>query len=154
MTASTGRDGKDPVAVATSVPDPRPFPGKAIAVALALAWVAILSILAVTQANPVTLNRDQILRAEVIVSARIDDVAEGACTVEQQWKDGESLSAITVSNLHETAAGSGRTFILPLQRNPAGAFEVVAAPLPDRPYLVYPATDEVLQQLRQQLEQP
>ena len=68
-----------------------------IAVALALVWVGTLAWLAITQANPVTLNRDQVLRAELVVSARIDDIERGACTVEQQWGDDEPLSSIAWS---------------------------------------------------------
>jgi hypothetical protein len=109
-------------------------------------------VLAFTQANPVTLNRGQILRADVIVTARIDDFAEGACTVERQWRDGGPLGSITVANLGETAAEQGRTYILPLVQSRSGSYEVVAARLPTHPCLVYPATDEALQQLQQLLQ--
>lgn len=122
-----------------------------IAVALALVWVGTLAWLAITQANPVTLNRDQVLRAELVVSARIDDIERGACTVEQQWGDDEPLSSISVANLRQTAAENGRAYILPLQHSRSDGFDVVEAHLPTRPFLVYPATDDALRQLQQLL---
>lgn len=121
--------------------------------ALAVLWVLALAALAVTHANPVTLNREQLLRAEVIVSAQVDDLAEGACTVRRQWRGEERLESIRVANLRETSAVNGGVYLLPLSQTQPGLFEVVAAHLPSRPYLIYPATDDALQQLQHLLEQ-
>jgi hypothetical protein len=123
-----------------------------LALVLACAWVMSLALLAFTQSNPVTLNREQILHADLIVSARIDDAERGVCMVEQQWGDAGSLDSITVSNLTETQASSGGTYILPLKRGPSGAYEVIAARLPSRPYLVYPATPGVIRQVQELLD--
>jgi hypothetical protein len=129
----------------------RSFPRKVVAIVLAAAWIGVLAVLALTQANPITLNREQILRAELVVTARIENVAEGTAAVEQQWGGGETLGSITVINLRETAAENGGTYILPLVRGMSGSYEILAAHVPDHPYLVYPATQGALEQLQQLL---
>ena len=148
MTASAGREAK----TAQAASDARSFPRKSVAILLASAWAAALAVLAFTQANPVTLNRDQILRAEVVVAARIDGTYAIA-TVEQQWGDGEPLELIEILNLQETAAKDGGAYILPLESSSTGSYKVVAAHVPGRPYLVYPATEAAIAQLQQLLQQ-
>ena len=152
MAASSARDNQaaPPAPSGGSAAGASSLPCKSVAIVLACAWISALAVLAFTQANPVTLNRDQILRSEVVVAARIDSVADGTATVEQQWRDRDPLSAITILNLQETAASNGDTYILPLERGRSG-YKVVAAHVPDRPYLVYPATESTLEQLEQLL---
>ena len=51
---------------------------------IALAWPAALAVLVLTTANPVTLNRRQVLQADAVVSARIVDSNAGACRIGKQ----------------------------------------------------------------------
>ena len=116
------------------------------ALLLAAAWCAALAILAFAAANLVTPNREQLLRAPLVVIAHIDDAAQGTATVESRWR-GQIDGKIRVTNLDETGAHNGQSYILPLVRIAGDEFEVVAARLPKRPWLVYPATSDAIDQV-------
>jgi hypothetical protein len=120
---------------------------------LALAWLVFLVTLAVTTANPVTLNREQLSRADVIVTARIADLAGGRCDVERRWTPGPDLDSIAVANVVQTRARSGILYILPLHSRGDGRFEVVPAHLPDKAPLIYPATPDAFRQLESLLHE-
>jgi hypothetical protein len=107
-----------------------------------------LATLAITTANPVTLNREQFSRADVVVTARIMDLAGGRCDVERRWTPGPDLDSIAVANLVQTGARSGSLYILPLYSRGDGRFEVVPSHLPNKAPLVYPATPEAFLQLK------
>jgi hypothetical protein len=119
---------------------------------IAVAWCAALAWLALATANPVTLNRRQILEADVVITARIEDRAAGKCRVVQHWKGTPVPDELVVSGLKETAVHGDGEWILPLQKV-RGGYEVLASALPSRARLVYPATDEAMEQLRGMVEQ-
>lgn len=122
---------------------------KFVALALAVGWVAALAILTLVSANPVTLNREQIARSPVVVTALVEEAAGGRCRVERAWRPETIDGEIVVSNLAETRAESGGRYILPLEPDQAGGYAVVPARLPRNPYLVYPANESAQAQLEQ-----
>lgn len=118
-----------------------------IALAVAAAWILSLAALAWLTANPVTLNRDQILRSTRVVTARVIDAA-GTCEVERQWTSGPKLSSLSVGNLEQTGAEVGARYILPLIPSARNQFQVT--PLRhEGPLLIYPATAEAERQLQE-----
>jgi hypothetical protein len=124
-----------------------------IAALLAVAWCASLMWLALTASNPVTLNRRQILEADAVITARIDDHAAGTCRVIRQWSGPALPEELIVRGLDQTAARREGEWILPLRQVRDG-YEVVPSLLPSRARLVYPAGDEAVRQLSALLEQP
>ena len=116
------------------------------ALLLAAVWCAVLAILTFAAANPVTPNREQLLRAPLVVIARVDDAAQGTATVESRWR-GQISGEMRVTNLKETGVQNGQSYILPLVRISDNEFEIVAARLPKRPWLVYPATPAAIEQV-------
>jgi hypothetical protein len=124
--------------------------GAGIAWGLALAWIAVLATLAITAANPLIVNRKQVLEADevgLVVVARIVDWDAGECRVEKQWTPGPPVDAITVTNLNETRAEQGETFVLALEYRAGGTYVVIPAPPSGGPLLVYPATPDVVSQV-------
>ncbi|MBW3542853.1 MAG: hypothetical protein KY476_21530 [Planctomycetes bacterium] len=120
-------------------------------IGLACLWWAFLAVLAVTTANPVTLNRAQFQEATHVVTATVEDPAAGLIAVEREWKTAATLAQINVLNLSSTAAERGERYVLPLQRLGRTTYRVPPAPLPGNPPLIYPATDEALRQLKELL---
>lgn len=123
---------------------------RAIAFTVAALWIAALTLLTVTTSNPVTLNREQILRADAVVSAQVLDVHSGACRIEHQWSGTPLEPDVIVQGLEQTAATTEGLWILPLTSGPAG-LEVERTLLPSGARLVYPATPQAVRQLEQLL---
>jgi hypothetical protein len=161
--AVTRRDSRTRPAQAAAVPPPAPSvaaenppPSRAaarIGWGLALAWIAVLATLAITAANPVIVNRKQLLAADFVVTARIIDWDAGECKVEKQWTPGPPVDAITVANLKETRAVQGETFVLALEYRAGGSFAVIPAPPSGGPLLIYPATPDVVTQVANILDE-
>jgi hypothetical protein len=107
----------------------------------------VLATLAITAANPVIVNRKQVLKADLVVTARVINRDSGECTIEKQWTPGPPVDAITVANLKETRAVQGASFILALEYRAGGSYAVIPAPLSGAPLLVYPATPDVVSQV-------
>ena len=134
---------------------PGPLPSRVLLLFLfgiAGAWWLALVVLAVTVANPVTLNRRQIDEADYIVTATasVDDV--GVFTVVKEWKRDEPLTAIEIENIDETNAAPGQMYLLPLSKARGDGYRVTETRLPGQVPLVYPATEATLEQLSQLLE--
>jgi hypothetical protein len=114
---------------------------------LALLWWIALALLAVFTANPVTLNREQIRRAQYVVMATVNDPRQGRVTVEREWKRNALHGAITVENLAAAAPRAGVSYLIPL--TPAGKeYGITDAPLPKSVSLIYPATPDAMAQLQ------
>lgn len=115
--------------------------------AVALGWWTILAALALFSANPITINREQIQRADFVVTATVVDKTAGVVHVEKEWKSAADFHKLTVKNLEDTLADSDATWLIPLTRSPDGHFQVPASRLPNGEPLVYPATPEATKQL-------
>lgn len=113
--------------------------------------VAIL-LLAHYTANPVTLNREQILDSPYVVTGTVvGDPASGHVAVEREWKKQALSGTIEVAKLAATGAKAGVAYIIPLAK-PDHALEVTEAPNSNGTTLVYPATPEALDQLKSILD--
>jgi hypothetical protein len=118
-----------------------------VAAALTVAWCAILIVMAWLTANPVTLNRDQILRADFVVTGKVEsDTATGEVSVSREWKKNALTGAIHVENLEDAQAQRGATYLLPLSHSSTG-YRVTPARLANSAALVYPATPAAIDQL-------
>jgi hypothetical protein len=115
---------------------------------LAAGWCALLACLVLTTANPVTLNRRQILEADAVVTAQVLDSATGRCRIVNTWSGTALPDDTLVAHLDETAATPGGEWILPLAKRGDG-FEVLPSRLPSGARLVYPATPEAVRQLEE-----
>jgi len=115
---------------------------------LAALWVVALVILALLTANPVTLNREQILQSDLVVVGRFDSQNPSRLIVDESWNRESDLAEIDVENHAATRARAGKSYIVPLTKTPAGRFRVTESLLPNSAPLVYPATDEAFEQLR------
>lgn len=125
------------------------------AVLLFAAWLVFLVTLAMLTANPVTLNRAQLRRAELVVEATVENLATGECRIVRTWPQAPQLGpVITVAGLGELAARPGEAYLLPLDRNGQGAgFHIALTPPPLSKPLIYPAGDESRRQLEQILSE-
>jgi hypothetical protein len=102
--------------------------------------------LVLATSNPVTLNRQQILDADAVVTVRVLKVHEGRCRIERQWTGAALPEEIVVHELDKTPASEAGQWILPLAATADGN-EIIPSQLPSHARLVYPATPEAVQQL-------
>ena len=114
---------------------------------IALLWWLMLAALTALTANPVTLNVEQIRRADYVVTARVSEQRPKVLLVEKEWKRGAHLEQVAARNLALTSAKPGRRYLVPLSRTGANEHQVTPTELPDRTPLIYPATDEARSQL-------
>jgi hypothetical protein len=126
----------------------RPSRGPLIfALGLTVVWCAFLIGTAWLTANPVTLNLDQIVRAEFVITGTVDsDPGRGEVSVSREWKRNGLKGTIHVENLDEARAHRGATYLMPLSRASTG-FRVTETRLSNSPALIYPATAVAIGQL-------
>lgn len=135
---------------------------------LAVAWCVGLGSLVLTAANPIVVNRVQILHADVVAEGTWIPGPSPTLDVQRVWKGALPPGRITVTGtLPEQRIVDA--VIVPLSLDAAGPWRVTggklsnppthqeqgAPPVPSdvRP-VVYPATEEVRQQLRDWLGSP
>jgi hypothetical protein len=151
-----GLDETVPLPAKRQTPDPAGGMWLFPAVILFAVWVAFLVTLAVLSSNPVTLNRAQIRRADLVVEATVQQLATGECRIERSWPDAPQLGpVITVADLEEAGAHAGQAYLLPLEREPRRAgFRIAPTPPPLSKPLIYPANVDSRHQLEEILAQP
>ena len=108
--------------------------------------------MALFTANPVTLNREQIIRAETLVTATVVDPVTGTIHIEKFWKGDREVDSITLGNLNETGAKAGVSYIIPVTELRKDRYMVTTTRLPKNPPLIYPNTPESVRQLQSILE--
>jgi hypothetical protein len=117
------------------------------AAALTVVWCAILIVMAWRTANPVSLNRDQILRADLVVTGTVEsEPAIGEVSVTREWKKNGLKGTIHVENLEDAKARRGATYLIPLSPSSAG-YRVTEARLDNSAPHIYPATRAAIEQL-------
>jgi hypothetical protein len=120
----------------------------AVAAVLAAAWMVSLLVLAHYTANPVMLNREQIIESPYVVTGTVvGSPARGEVSVEREWKRQALTGTITVADLTATGAKTGVTYIIPLSK-PDESLHVTEAPNSHGTPLIYPATPAALDQLK------
>ncbi|MFV0442344.1 MAG: hypothetical protein ACK5Q5_02100 [Planctomycetaceae bacterium] len=117
---------------------------------LYVGWIVALLTLAITTANPPQLNLLQLSRATLIVTATVEDIPTGRCSVQRTFSPAQIPPELHVTNLSETGVQVGRTYLLPLVRDlqgPAASYRVVDFADRAIPPFVYPADDATVLQL-------
>ena len=124
-----------------------------ITIVLAVIWWIALSLLTLLSANPTTVNRMQVVNSDLVVIAQVKDVKSGTVDVTQQWIDPNPQTTLVVSGLSEFDVKNGDTIVLPLTGGPDGTFFLTRVqhtkPNPKGTTYIYPATDEVLEQVEE-----
>ena len=123
----------------------------ALAAAFAGLWLIGLGVLSILTANPITLNRDQVLSATDVLTAVVEDAKAGSVRVEKSWRGAVSEDHLALSNLSATKPAAGDRLLIPVSRS-RGGWRVTLSKLSNEPPLVYPATPESEGQLRQLLK--
>jgi hypothetical protein len=136
----------------------------AVAALAFVAWVSWLAWLAATVTRPVVLSRPQLLAAELLVLAQVDDPTK-AIQVRQAWTRSEGrprLQGLVVTNLVDCRAWAGPgEYLLPIATEPGAAntYHVVRTPYSPGidPHAqlprVYPAVTSVREQLQQVVDE-
>jgi hypothetical protein len=114
-------------------------------------WLIALAVLSILTANPITLNRDQILESTDVVTAVVDDLPTGRVRIEKSWKVAVDDKQLTLSNLREVAPQLRQRLLIPVTQTGKG-WQITSSKLPHGPPLVYPVTEESERQLRQLLK--
>lgn len=122
-----------------------------LAASLAGLWVIGVGVLSLLTANPVTLNRDQVLESTDVLTAVVEDIPSGQVRVEKSWKNAVHDEQLTLSNLRETKPTSQQHLLIPVSLGRQG-WQVTPLKLPHEPPLVYPVTEESERQLRHLLK--
>lgn len=118
-----------------------------LAAVLVGGWLASLTVLAFLAANPVTINREQILSSDaVIIGVRDAGTGDGdRVRVERQLAGRGVPSHLRLSGFAESASGNASRFVIPLRRT-RDSFEITPAPETlDSRRFVYPASPETLE---------
>lgn len=137
----------------------------AVLVLCVVGWIACLADLAVTTANPQSLNRAQILAADVVVVGHWVNLPQGRLAVEQVWKRPTLPAEITVRELLPLSVPQSGSVLLPLTQIGKDQFRLTSGPLPNpptsgRPGLAqeshvrpqgYPASEAIIRELEQLL---
>ena len=119
---------------------------------LNVCWWIVLGLLAARTANPVTVNRTQILKARYVVTAKVIDASsQGKITVLKEWKANAINGTIAVSGLPAAGAKAGSMYVIPLSRGPDGLL-VSATPVSGGLPQIYPASIDSALQLRSILD--
>lgn len=130
-----------------------------IAAAVCATWLLLLGTTAVLTANPVTINREQVLRSAVIVVARRDAQAPTRLLVEDvlfsqmTGSPVQPQQTLIVENFDDTGWVSDEPCLVPL--SPAEqpqTWQVTPSRLPTHQPLVYPATTAAVKQLQELLK--
>jgi len=123
-------------------------------------WLGLVAWLTWTSSNPVTLNRQQIFASDVLLVGRVSSQHVVEPVEDQPWPLADR-SPIKIVNLSRTHARPGRVFLFPLRfvlnrigTKPKVEYMVTPSELPSHEPLVYPATPETMDQLRQILQEP
>lgn len=113
-------------------------------VAVALIWWCCLTYLSLTTANPVTLNRTQLVTSEGVVHARLEDLSEGRILIKAILFGKDRQGTIKIRNLEKTKAVENQEFLIPLTTNEEGWLSVtpLSREVFERElYLVYPYSE-------------
>ncbi len=114
---------------------------------LAVTWMVLLLVLSVTSANPVTLNRDQIVEAADVLTVLVKDQQTGAVQIEKSWKGELSDHELVVTDIASMGVATGQRFLIPITRE-GSQWQVMPSKLPNNARLIYPMSPEAERQLK------
>ena len=116
-------------------------------------WLLGLGATCLLTANPVTLNRQQILAAFDVVKAEVLEPRSGTVRIISVSKNKllAEQQRLTIANLEQVGVRAGQVLLIPIVQL-RDQWHVAASKLPGQLPLVYPATAESEQQLAGILE--
>lgn len=125
-----------------------------LAVAATLLWSLALAGMALLTANPPTISRDQFLRADAVVTARLDEARPDRIRIESVLSGGLTADdVVTVLNLPEQSGlAAGESCIVPLSHFRRD-YKVTTLEGQRDPPLIYRATPETMGVVRQILRE-
>lgn len=159
---------------ATSSPDDLPrqrryrafFIGTTV---LTASWLILFALLVLFTANPITLNWQQMQKAQTVVAGTVVNKADGTIKLDRFWKNDPragDTKELRVINLNRTIAEEGETYLFPLVLAVPGSgsqpdgyevpltqeqeIELKIAQTPATP-LIYPLSDDAVEQLEELL---
>ncbi|TWT55275.1 hypothetical protein KOR42_29020 [Thalassoglobus neptunius] len=115
-----------------------------IAVVIGAVWLSLLLWLTVQYANPVILNRSQILRSQAVLDGRFPTLENEFIAVEDEESQ-EKSQPVRFTNFSELTVQPDQEYLVPVIID-GDKITVTPSPIKDIP-LIYPATDEARKQL-------
>ncbi len=116
---------------------------------IGILWLTGMLWLVLTTSNPVTLNKEQILRANFVIQAKFIEKLKGF-DIDQAWPPQPNLTSISqadIANLKEIKFEADVDYLVPITRT-GDTYLVTPSRLPSGQPLIYPATAEALTQLK------
>ena len=117
------------------------------AVIAGLLWYSLLAWLIVTS-DPANVNIRQIAESDAVVRATVD--IDGSVHVDHVWRGNVENGPLDVVFPEEVSRPGD--FFIPLRRNATG-WEITLAPIGDGVRLVYPASEAIVEQMRELLDE-
>ena len=127
--------------------------GFLLAVSLACVWVLFLVTLAVTTANPVVVNRDQIARSDYLLTATVSSADASQVAVEKVWKREANWTSLVIEGLQQCRLQPNAKYVIPISRTQHKTYQVTPVAFVEPPGWVYPATESTLEQMQQILSE-
>lgn len=121
-------------------------PALLAAVLLGSVWLSALLWMTVTYANPITLNRHQILNSNFVARGHFDEKLRNFKVIEVWPKDAIKEDSLRFRNILELFPESGQEYLIPVVRKEQ-AYYATASRMKGRP-LIYPVNEESLKQLQ------
>ncbi|HWL08014.1 MAG TPA: hypothetical protein VNQ76_06410 [Planctomicrobium sp.] len=148
-----------PVAAEPAVVIPRSRLPAFLVIGLAMAWGLVLLLLTLFTANPVTLNRGQILESQWVIVGKVTGADKVVKSDPAHWPF-QDRDEIRIDNLKDTGALIGEIYLIPLipligkEGLVPGSYLVTPTRLPEFPPLIYPMSPDAEQQLQKIIEKP
>jgi hypothetical protein len=160
-----------PASLETSPDTPRGIPQRSFRVsrirwgiiAIGLVWCSILTALWLVAANPVIVNRTQLMHAEAVVLGTWQQPGSDQFRVERSWKRDLAGKTLSIEAAGPAAKLTG-PLIIPISHASEVVYRITQGPLVNLPRdplvepmpafvrpLVYPATAEVIAQIEEQV---
>ncbi|WP_437205714.1 hypothetical protein [Planctomicrobium sp. SH664] len=117
-----------------------------IASGLIVGWLTFLAWVTLTTANPVTINREQMSRATLIIQGRVEDLSKGTVSLQKTFLGTPPEKEVAIRFLSRAGAKQGESYIFPLEASDNNRFVIVPSRLPGEISLIYPAGEEAEQQ--------
>ncbi len=115
------------------------------AILFGIVWLSALLWMTLTYANPITLNRHQILNSNFIARGRFDEKLRNFKVIETWPKDSIKEDSLRFRNILELSPVSDQEYLIPVVRMEQ-SFYATASRVKGIP-LIYPVSDESLEQL-------
>ena len=117
------------------------------AVIVGLLWYSLLA-WQIATSDPANVNIRQIAESDAVVRATVD--IDGSVHVDHVWRGNVENGPLDVVFPEEVSKPGD--FFIPLRRNATG-WEITLAPIGDGVRLVYPASEAIVEQMRELLDE-